>query len=87
MEGTCRFNTRIDWILLPPISSLRREQSPTDSTSYNMTSSTISPRQISIEIAPDCEGYQVIDASDFTDHQLVIADLLISCPNSEINTT
>lgn len=78
VEGTCRFDTRIDWILLPPVPTLRREQSPTNLIPYDTSTTTLSSPPISIEIAPNTDGYQVIDTSYYTDHNLVIVDLLIS---------
>lgn len=102
VEGTCRFNTRIDWILLPPTPAMRRDHSPDELTkdnhndhdhnnsnnSNNNSSSsdespsvTVPSNHVSITIAPSSDGYQVIDTSHYTDHQLVIADLFISSHN------
>jgi hypothetical protein len=63
--GTSRFDTRIDWILLPP--------DVTTSVPTNANAQTCN-----FKLSFEKESYSVIDASDVTDHNMVISTIILT---------
>jgi hypothetical protein len=71
VEGTCRFYTRIDWILLPPVPLLDAHMQGLNCTCFN------DPNPNSGGVS----GYQVTNTMDVTDHNMVTATLRFSVPS------
>jgi len=79
--NTCRFHTRIDWILLPPRATLSlhhpRLECTVLTTSGTSTSSSNNNNSTphSSDSSSGFPGYKVINTMNITDHNLVTATL------------
>jgi hypothetical protein len=72
-ESTCRFGTRIDWILLPSIRSVEKVRERKVSRHKSRYVNRDMPPLVISSVS--CSGYKVLDCSELTDHNLVIASI------------
>lgn len=82
--GTSRFNTRIDWILIPPSSAsavialASREMEQGRSAPDDLLDEGESNENVYYSLDFEEESYAVIDAMDVTDHNMVISSVVIT---------
>ena len=75
--GTCRFDTRIDWILLTPHTTLLPTIEPLTSGEEYVADST-EANQITYDLGFVRGSYCVVDTKCITDHNMVIAEIAIA---------
>ena len=86
ITGTSRFDTRIDWILLPPNSHSKKMQS-------SAVPSAIDDNEACREMLHgytlefETGGYEVVDTTDVTDHNMVISSIIVSLDKSNMHVT